>query len=92
MKFLVVVALIVVVVVVLLLLFVQTGPNPTPLNSNSNLMRPTRQSLHVEPHKLGYDRPSPKLIAFLRKYYNLSRFVRLRTQRSLHVTTLHSNR
>lgn len=33
------------------------------------------QSLHVEPHKLGYDRPSPKLIAFLRKYYNLSRFV-----------------
>ena len=90
MEFLVVVALIV--VVVLLLLFVQTGPNPTPLNSNSNLMRPARQSLHVEPHKLGYDRPSPKLIAFLRKYYNLSRFVRLRTQRSLHATTLHSNR
>lgn len=28
----------------------------------------------VEPHRLGYDRPSPKLIGFLRKHYGLSRF------------------
>ncbi len=28
----------------------------------------------LEPHRLGYDRPSPKLIGFLRKHYGLSRF------------------
>lgn len=28
----------------------------------------------AEPHRLGYDRPSPKLMGFLRKHYNLSRF------------------
>lgn len=28
----------------------------------------------VHPSKLAYDRPSPKLIAFLRKYYNLTEF------------------
>jgi hypothetical protein len=28
----------------------------------------------VEPHRLGYDRPSPKLMGFLRKHYSLSRF------------------
>ena len=28
----------------------------------------------IEPHRLGYDRPSPKLLGFLRKHYSLSRF------------------
>ena len=29
----------------------------------------------IEPRKLAYDRPSPKLKAFLSKYYNLKNFV-----------------
>jgi hypothetical protein len=29
----------------------------------------------VEPHKLAYDRPSPKLKGFLAKHYNLRNFV-----------------
>ena len=28
----------------------------------------------VEPHRLAYDRPSPKLLGFLRKHYGLSRY------------------
>eukprot|EP00002_Diphylleia_rotans_P001806 TRINITY_DN11040_c0_g1_i1.p1 TRINITY_DN11040_c0_g1~~TRINITY_DN11040_c0_g1_i1.p1 ORF type:complete len:299 (-),score=50.75 TRINITY_DN11040_c0_g1_i1:1044-1940(-) len=36
----------------------------------------TRMLLHenIKPHRLGYDRPSPKLIGFLSKHYQLSRF------------------
>jgi alpha-tubulin N-acetyltransferase 1 len=29
----------------------------------------------VSPHKLGYDRPSEKLIAFLSRHYSLKQFV-----------------
>mmetsp|Transcript_1914 Transcript_1914/g.3180 ORF Transcript_1914/g.3180 Transcript_1914/m.3180 type:complete len:105 (-) Transcript_1914:127-441(-) len=32
-------------------------------------------SEHIQPHRLGYDRPSPKLLGFLRKYYDLVQFV-----------------
>lgn len=30
---------------------------------------------NVEPRKLAYDRPSPKLKAFLAKHYNLKNFI-----------------
>lgn len=33
------------------------------------------KTAHAEPHKLAYDRPSPKLMGFLRKYYKLTKFV-----------------
>lgn len=33
------------------------------------------QSEGVQPEKLGYDRPSPKLLAFLAKHYGLKRYV-----------------
>lgn len=29
----------------------------------------------VEPHKLGYDKPSAKLIKFLKKHYGLENYV-----------------
>jgi alpha-tubulin N-acetyltransferase 1 len=29
----------------------------------------------VKPHELGYDRPSPKLLGFLRKHYHLANYV-----------------
>jgi len=29
----------------------------------------------TQPHKLAYDRPSPKLLGFLRKYYNLVNYI-----------------
>jgi len=30
---------------------------------------------HAVPHKMGYDRPSPKLLGFLRKHYGLSNYI-----------------
>lgn len=32
------------------------------------------QHERIHPHQLGYDRPSPKLLGFLRKHYKLTRF------------------
>ncbi|KAH7831167.1 putative Alpha-tubulin N-acetyltransferase [Monocercomonoides exilis] len=29
----------------------------------------------IQPHRMGYDRPSPKLIAFLRKHFGLVSYV-----------------
>ena len=29
----------------------------------------------IEPHQIGYDRPSPKLIGFLKKHYQLVNFI-----------------
>lgn len=34
----------------------------------------TLQAENIEPHQLAYDRPSPKLIAFLRKHCGLTEF------------------
>jgi len=33
------------------------------------------KNMQLEPHQMGYDRPSPKLIGFLKKHYQLVSFI-----------------